>query len=562
MITIGDHHTGDLFDPWAHLGAKRRALLEKSWAGVVRAHFAGNLPVREIAPFFHDSHGRPGKDLHVALGVLFLQQMHDLSDAATVEAMAFNEAWHYALDARTEDDRYVCERTVRNYRAKVVATGADQILFRDMTDRLIKAFGVDVTRQRLDSTAVCSNMRKLTRLGVMCRTIETFLREVRRADGELYGRIDPALLERHVSGEEGGCFGNARPSEARRRLPQAAADLLALVRCFAGTAAAGLPGYPLMQRVLGEQCQVIPAGGGEDEKLRVKEDGELGGDVLQNPSDPDSTYNRHKGQGYTVQVMETYQPQEPGDVPEALGKQDQAGERIAAPPAEDSPLKPDLITHVAIGPMTGHDNQAVEPALEDVAARGILPGQLLADTHYGAQEQVEQAMARGVELIAPAQPPAGSRQEPSRLSLEQFILDADGKVKQCPAGCAPLSVSVSKAGNYQACFDAATCAACPLRSRCPVQNPRSATDGKTRLQYDEERLPMRQRRLGELEPPFTERYRWRAGIEGSISRLKHQIGWAALRVRGLAAMGYEAFMGALALNVLRCARCVSANAAA
>ena len=555
MITVGDHRTGNLFDPWAHLGLKRRALLEKSWAGVVRVHLLANLPVNELAHCFHDSHGRPGKDLYVAMGALVLQQMHDLTDAATVEAVAFNEAWHYALDARGEDDMYLCERTLRNYRAMVVANGIDQILFRGLTDRLITAFDVDATRQRLDSTAICSNMRKLTRLGVICRTIEKFLRELRRQEAGLYGGIDPALLGRHVGGEEGGCFGRAKPSEAKRRLPQAAADLLALVVGFAGAPGADLPGYQLMQRVLGEQCQVIPAGGGEDEKLRVKEDAELSGDVLQNPSDPDNTYNKHKGQGYTVQVMETYQPDPPATV-------DQAGQTALAPPDPSQPLKPDLITHVAVGPMTGHDSQAVVPALDDVAGRGILPEQVLADTHFGFQEQIDQAAARGVELIAPAQPPAGSRQEPRRLSLEQFVLDADGHVTQCPAGHAPVSASVSKAGNYQACFDAATCAACPLRPQCPVQEPRSPRDRKTRLQYHKERLPMRERRLSELEPPFQELYRWRAGMEGSMSRLKHQIGWVALRIRGLAAIGYEAFMGALGLNILRCARCVAANASA
>ena len=36
--------------------------------------------------------GRPSKDLHIVIGVLLLQQLHDLSDAATVEALAFNMA--------------------------------------------------------------------------------------------------------------------------------------------------------------------------------------------------------------------------------------------------------------------------------------------------------------------------------------------------------------------------------------------------------------------------------------------------------------------------------------
>ena len=89
--------------------------------------------------------------------------------------------------------------------------------------------------------------------------------------------------------------------------------------------------------------------------------------------------------------------------------------------------------------MTRHDSEALEPALEDTAARGIAPGQVLGDTHYGPQDNRQMAAARGVELISPAQPPVGSQQEPPRLSLEQFVLDNKGQVTQCPAGHAPTT---------------------------------------------------------------------------------------------------------------------------
>ncbi len=38
MININDHKTGHLWDPWEHLGGKRRKLLDESWAGVFREH--------------------------------------------------------------------------------------------------------------------------------------------------------------------------------------------------------------------------------------------------------------------------------------------------------------------------------------------------------------------------------------------------------------------------------------------------------------------------------------------------------------------------------------------
>ena len=89
-------------------------LMEQSWAGVFRNHLLVELPVDDLCRHLDERMGRPSKDLHVVIGVLLLQQLHDLSDAETVEALAFNMAWHYALDVRSEADSYFCEKTLRN----------------------------------------------------------------------------------------------------------------------------------------------------------------------------------------------------------------------------------------------------------------------------------------------------------------------------------------------------------------------------------------------------------------------------------------------------------------
>ena len=50
MRHIKDHKTDHLFDPWGHLGPKRRELLEQSWAGVFREYLFNELSVEKIAP--------------------------------------------------------------------------------------------------------------------------------------------------------------------------------------------------------------------------------------------------------------------------------------------------------------------------------------------------------------------------------------------------------------------------------------------------------------------------------------------------------------------------------
>lgn len=187
MFTIRDRLTGELFDRWSGMSRKRRALLERSWASVFRKHLLDELPVQELAKGLTERVGRPSKDLHVVLGALILQQMFDLTDKSTVEALAFNLAWHYALDIRSESDCYFCEKTLRNYRAQVVASGLDEVLFRHLTDKLIAAFDVDTSLQRIDSTALRSAMRNLTRLGVVVETISKFIRALARLHPDLHG---------------------------------------------------------------------------------------------------------------------------------------------------------------------------------------------------------------------------------------------------------------------------------------------------------------------------------------------------------------------------------------
>lgn len=76
----------------------------------------------------------------------------------------------------------------------------------------------------------------------------------------------------------------------------------------------------------------------------------------------------------------------------------------------------------------------------------------------------------------------------------------------------------------------------------------------TRMQYTPDRLKRRQRRLQDKSPSFRDRYRWRAGVEATMSRLKYQMNLAALRVRGMASVTYRVFLRALGLNIFRSAR--------
>lgn len=68
-----------------------------------------------------------------------------------------------------------------------------------------------------------------------------------------------------------------------------------------------------------------------------------------------------------------------------------------------------------------------------------------------------------------------------------------------------------------------------------------------------ERAEHRARRLHETGDEFRDCYHWRAGVEATMSRFKHQMGMAHLRIRGMKKVTFTAPLRALGLNIYRVA---------
>ena len=525
MITVNDHQTIRLFDPWEYLGPKRRKLLDTSWSGVFRKYLLEKLPVEKIAKHFDEGMGRPSKELYTAMGTLILQQLLDLSDPEVTRAVAFNIDWHYALDITNESDssKYISERTIRTYRKILIKEGLDRVLFETLTDSLIKVFGVDTAKQRLDSTLIQSNMRKLGRIRIFANTIRKFLKKLRRTHPDLFETLlESEFCGRYLAKESEGCFSRVKPTEAGKTLEGLAEDLLYLVELFGMyDTVSTLSEYKLLERILSEQCRVT--GSGKDTKVEIKPPREVSPASLQNPSDPDAGYDSHKGQGYKAQIMETYQTE----------KQDEK--------------RPDLITNVEVEPAHEHDANALQPAIDTTRERKCCPEELTCDTLYGGDDNVQEALTKGVEIVAPLKGLAPA----SEISLSDFEFNEKTDfVTRCPEGHEPENVCRTRTNRIRARFNRKTCCVCPHLKNCPVKLEKKAAY----LRYDEKNLRLAQRRTYEQTKEFKDRYRWRAGIEGTNSHLKSDIGAGKLRVRGMDSVRFTVILKVLGLNIQRCAR--------
>jgi hypothetical protein len=278
--------------------------------------------------------------------------------------------------------------------------------------------------------------------------------------------------------------------------------------------------YATMVRVLKEHCEIQEEVGAPAE-LRVKASREIPSSSLQNPSDPDATYNGHKGQGYEVQVMETYCTHEDEQ-------------------QRDKTLN--LITHLEVQPACESDAHSLIPALESALERGLAPAQVLADSLYGSDENSEKAEGMGIEVVSPTM----GAEKDNALGLSGFSFSEKGKITACPQGHAPVKVKHKK-HRYSAAFDSSHCTHCPFREACPVK------PGKKHhyLRYEEKTMRIAKRRAKEQTPEFKDKYRWRAGIEATMSEYDRITGVKRLRVRGFPAVRYCAKLKAIGVNLFR-----------
>ncbi len=514
MINVKDHKQVDMFNPFEYLGPKRLALLESSWAHLFREEILHKLPAEKLFPLYDDLKGRRTKELYTMLGIVLLQQMEDLTDEETVHQFAFSIMWHYALNVTDPSDfsSYVSPRTLWTMRDHVGRLGLEQALFENVTDALTKLFALDPSKQRLDSVHLFSNMAHLGRIRLFVKTIRKFLVNLKRHHAEAYQVLDDVAIRYEEKND--GQFA-VKPSESSRTLQQLGNDCFLLVERFKDhEEIASMSSYKLLVRLFGEQC-VVEKTDAATQVVIIKPNKDVPSDSLQNPSDPDAGYCGHKGKGFQMQVMETYSPDK---------------------------SQPNLITHVKVEAAHESDANALLPAIEDARDRELAPTELLADSLYGSDDNVEKAKEQGIEVVAPAM---GGREQ--AVTLADFQFSETDEITACPAGQLPQRTKIGKQGGRIVHFEKTVCDSCPKQSGCPVKREKQ----RCTISYDAKSLRLARRRKQEKTPEFKERYRYRAGVEATMSDLDRITGIKHLRVRGKLQVRLAAILKATGLNIHR-----------
>ena len=476
------------------------------------------MPIDTVSGHFDVQMGRPTKELYSMVVLLLLMEFKDWTKQEALDAYSFHMDIHYALNLEpvTHD---ISMRTMERYIDLFEKDELAKTIMAEVTVRLVDILEIKIDKQRLDSTHIFSDMASFGRTRLMGVAIKRFLTQLNRHDPKAYESLDKQLCDRYATSVH-QLFGDVKKDGESRRLlrQQVAEDMYMFVRRFGKDKSyADRSTYKALERIFYEQCDV------REDKVQIKK--KTGGNVTQNPSDPDATCDGYKGQGYQVQISETCHPQ--NDV--------------------------QIITCAIPQTAVELDTTATSKVLDNLQETGFLPKELFADTHYCSDENYLDAADRDVELVGPVQSNGPIEKDVDSLNVDDFNIDEQTEeVICCPASNKPAwSIHNKQTGKTKTIMPTSTCSQCEFRNECPVEKCR---DGYC-LGHTAKKRRLAGRRREENTDVFRKRYRIRGGIEGTNSGLKRKTGLGRLRVRGRPRVFHSILLKIIGWNILRASAC-------
>jgi len=526
---LEDPRQSALFDVFADIlspVAYRR--LTSGWQHLFRQAILKLMPARKLAEHFDPQMGRPTKELYSIAGLLFIMEFRNWTHEEAADAYMFNIDTQYALNLQPQNQS-LCRRTIERYINLFREDELAQAIMHDVTGELVQLLELDVSKQRLDSTHIESNMAKFGRMKLMATAIRRFLVQLKRHDEGSYKALRKAVRERYEVSDSAVFGWKTLDDEGVNQLRQSIAEDLAYLveRYRRNKEHNSRSTYQMLVRVFEQQCDVI------DEKVVVKKN--TGGNIICNPSDPDATFDGHKGSGYQVQLSETCSP--------------------------DNPVQ--LILSAIPETAVKSDSAALEIVIDDLKARGLLPDRLLADTAYGSDDNDILCRTEGISLVSPTPGKCPMEHiDPDAITVSDFRIE-DGETKddygrtiivptcvECPAGQKPHRSFFNEDLNQINILQfIEVCSACPLRQKCPVR----IADGWNQVTIEAKQVRLINRRRREQTPEFRTKYRVRGGIEATNSIVKRVTGLDRLRVRGRPAVFSSILLKVAGWNLLRAA---------
>lgn len=508
---------------------------------VARAAFPkGSLAIRvrdELGPMFRDedfadlfaARGRPAWSPAGLALVSVLQFVEGLTDRQAAEAVRARIDFKYALGLHLDDPGFDFS-VLSEFRDRLAGADGgrrvmDGVLAAAREKGLLKSAG----RARTDSSHVLSSARELRWLEQMAETLRAALNALAQAAPEWLSEIaEPDWFRHYATRAEDSRFPRARAKreEVGARIGRDGTRLLeAIFAADACVALRALNEVEVLRRVWVQHFHRV-----EGEVMRRgPKDRPPGAMRLVSPYDPEARVGVKRDtvwDGYKVHLTES------------CGEND----------------VPNLVTNVATTVATVADNTMNEEIHTSLAARDCLPAEHWVDAGYPTAAHVLAARTRhGVELHGPLTGNTSS-QAKGAFALDAFTVDWEHRQVSCPGGVTATDwyprTDSKGLPVIRVRFPASRCGPCPHLRDCVS----SATGRRRELmlrQQQTEHDAIRRIRAEQQTDAWKERYKIRAGVEGTISQAVGRCGLRKSRYRGLAKTSLQHQLTGAAINLAR-----------
>lgn len=483
----------------------------------------------DYAHLFESSQGRPAESPGQLNLIMVMQYAEGLTDRQAAEAVCSRIDWKYALALELTDPGFD-HSILSDHRQRLIAGGAEQQLLDDMLQQfqqqgLLKGRG----QQRTDATHVLAAIRALNRLECIGETLRQALKSL--------AVVVPQWLQAQVTRD---WFERYGPRFEQYRLPkgkqerqdlaeQIGRDGRHLLSAIYDDSAAPswlreVPAVEILRQVWLQQF-MMAAG-----QLRLRPADSLPPAelMIQSPYDVEARYSQKRQTtwtGYKVYLTETCD--------------------------QDTP---NLITNVETSPATTPDSQLTGPIHARLAEKELLPQTHLVDAGFvDVDELVTSQTEYALDLLGPVQKDSSWQARADEgFAAACFVINWDTQTATCPAGKTSRSWRPRQDafGNdlIEIWFAKPDCTPCPARKQCTQakHHPRSLKI-KPKIQH----TALQNARTYQQTDQFKERYKKRAGIEGTLSQGTRAFDLRRSRYVGLAKTHLQHVMTATAINLSR-----------
>jgi transposase len=521
-------------------------------ARVARSAFrkGGSLAIRirdELGSWYADEdfdaaypvRGKPGISPAQLAMVTVLQFTENLTDRQAADEVRGRVDWKYCLGLELTDEGFDAS-VLTGFRERLVDNSAERVLFDRLLDLvkqrgLVKAGG----RQRTDSTHVLARIRDLNRLELAGETVRAALEALSAAaPGWLAGVIDASW--QRVYGQRIDDLRLPDSQAARQELAvQYGRDGYYLLEQVTAPGAPGwlaeMPAVQVLRRIWIQQYYR------DGEKVIRREEREHGlppgRDRLASPYDLDARYSEKHGTGWT-------------------GYKDHLTETISDPagddPATGRPAVPSLVTDVQTTHAAVPDVVMTAAVHDSLEAAGLAPREHDVDSGYASADLLVSSRRRGITLLGPLLADTSPQARAGGYTQDAFAIDWDRRQATCPEGAVSSKWKPmrQKDGTEAICvrFAAATCRSCPARDKCTT----ATWNGRQLfLRPREIHEAVAAARAEEGTREWKDRYKARAGVEGTMHQASHVTGIRRARYLGLDKTRLEHLAAATAINVIR-----------